>query len=171
VLKKRFSSLLFTICLLVSVSVGADDRQSDEREYQLKIAYLLHFVELTEWPDLAPVTICLLGKSPLKNYLPVLDGLDVHGQTLHVDTGDFPLRKCSMLFLSDSGDLTKSLLTLAQSRHVLLVGDAEDFARKGGMIQFVRRNDKLKLIVNLSSARQAGLKLSSKLLRMAEILE
>jgi hypothetical protein len=39
------------------------------------------------------------------------------------------------------------------------------------MIEFTLRDNKLRLVVNLVSVKLAGLKLSSKLLRMAEILE
>jgi hypothetical protein len=73
--------------------------------------------------------------------------------------------------LSELTLLTKALLQQAKTQHILLVSDAENFAAQGGMIQFSLRDNKLKLVVNLNSVKQANLKLSSKLLRMAEILE
>ena len=137
-----------------------------------KTAYLLHFAELTEWPETTSVTICLQGNSPLRAYLPALEGLKVHDQTMHVILEGAPsIKQCQILFVSDPRILTKSLLTKAKSQHTLLVSDTDDFARSGGMIQFTLRDNKLKLVVNLTSVKEAGLKLSSKLLRMAEILE
>jgi len=67
--------------------------------------------------------------------------------------------------------LSKAVSEYARIRHVLLVSDVEDFARRGGMVQFTLRDNKLKLVVNLPAVRDAGLKLSSKLLRMAEIVQ
>ena len=164
--------------LLVGTGLGllghshAADTNDISREHQLKTAYLFHFAELAEWPMHAPLTICLQGQSPLRAYLPVLEGQQVRGQALHVVAGDgSAIDQCRILFLSEVAALSPSMLRLAQSRHVLLVSDAENFARNGGMIQFTLRDNKLKLVVNLSSVKQAGLKLSSKLLRMAEILE
>lgn len=143
-----------------------------KREYQLKTVYLFHFAELTEWPELMPTTICLEGDSPLRAYLPALEGQKVNNMELRVILDhQQSIDNCRILILSDLSALTTSLLKQAESRHILLVSDAENFAAKGGMIQFTMRDNKLKLVVNLSSVKQAELKLSSKLLRMAEILE
>lgn len=169
-LKTLLKFLLFGV--VASTSLVADETDVISREYQLKTAYLFHFGELTEWPMPAPLIICLQGQSPLRAYLPVLEGLNVHEQALHVVISDNPvIHQCRILFLSETASLTPAMLAQAQNHHVLLVSDAENFARKGGMIQFALRDNKLKLMVNLASVRQAGLKLSSKLLRMAEILE
>lgn len=154
------------------VNSYAADVDIINREYQLKTAYLLHFAELTEWPEPTSVTICLQGQSPLRAYLPVLEGQYVHNRVVHVSFIDtLKFDHCQILFVSDLNVFSKALLENAQSRHVLLVSDAIGFARNGGMIQLTLRDNKLKLVVNLPSVKQAGLKLSSKLLRMAEILE
>ena len=52
----------------------------------------------------------------------------------------------------------------------LTVSDAENFARRGGMIRFVNENNKVRLRINVGAAREAGLTISSKLLRPAEIV-
>ena len=141
-------------------------------EYQLKTAYLFHFAELTDWPELKPVTICLEGSSPLRDYLPALEGQKVNSFMVHVILGKYSsIADCKILILSETNALTKPLLEQAKSHHVLLVSDDDNFADHGGMIQFTLRDKKLKLVVNISSVKEAGLKLSSKLLRMAEILE
>ncbi|MGR8931212.1 MAG: YfiR family protein [Gammaproteobacteria bacterium] len=170
--KSLFFSLLCCLSLGVLIKGFAAEPAFSVREYQLKTAYLLHFAELTEWPEQNTLTICFQGHSPLKQYLPVLEGVQIHNKTLHVELNGASLPDhCRILFMSDSKALTKTLLTQAQSQHVLLVSDADDFANSGGMIQLIERNNKLRLVVNLYSVKQAGLKLSSKLLRMAEILE
>lgn len=165
--------------LLLSIGLGllfgnslAAEANIINREYQLKTAYLFHFAELAEWPAPTSVTICLQGRSPLRGYLPVLEGMQIDARTVHVLLADSPpIQHCQILFLSDLTSLSQTLLQQAKNSHVLLVSDTEDFARKGGMIEFTLRDNKLKLVVNLTSVTQAGLKLSSKLLRMAEILE
>lgn len=159
------------VCLY-SNSHANEDISVNNREYQLKTAYLLHFAELTEWPELKPVTICLEGSSALRTYLPILEGMKVNNNAVHVIVGEYrPNNDCRILFLSELTALTKPIREQAKIRHILLVSDAENFAVNGGMIQFSLRDNKLKLVVNLSSVKDAGLKLSSKLLRMAEILE
>ncbi|MBD9358801.1 YfiR family protein [Methylomonas albis] len=164
--------------LLLSVSVcfaglaRAEENHGLSREFQLKTAYLFHFAELAQWPSTAPVTICLQGHSVLRAYLPVLEGQQINGNAVHVNLDDAPdMTQCSILFLSDLAALTPVLTEQARQHHVLLVGDVENFANHGGMVQFTLRDNRLKLVVNLAAVKSADLKLSSKLLRMAEIIE
>lgn len=173
-IRALLKTLLLSIGLGLCICCGshAADTNLVNREYQLKTAYLFHFAELAEWPTPTPVTICLQGDSPLRAYLPVLSGLQIDGRTVHVLLAENPpIQHCQILFLSDLSALSQTLLDQAKNNHVLLVSDIEDFARQGGMIEFTLRDNKLKLVVNLSAVKRAGLKLSSKLLRMAEILE
>lgn len=164
--------LLFCVCAGCSLQSSAEDSQTVSREYQLKTAYLFHFAELAEWPTSLPVSICLQGNSPIHAYLPILNGQTIHDTEVQVKMG-FPIAvdECRIIFLSDLNVLNSSILEQVYKNHVLLVSDAAGFAARGGMIEFTLRDNKLKLVVNLRSVKQAGLKLSSKLLRMAEILE
>lgn len=164
--------LLLSICVWLTDFARAEDSGSVNREFQLKTAYLFHFAELAQWPNTVQINICLQGNSPLRAYLPVLEGQPINGQAVHVDlTGKPNIERCSILFLSDPGALTPALAEQARLQHILLVGDAEDFAYRGGMVQFTLRDNRLKLVVNLAAIRSADIKLSSKLLRMAEIIE
>lgn len=163
---------LFGMGVCLSLCGHAENSQPVSREYQLKTAYLFHFAELAEWPESTPVTICLQGNNPIRAYLPVLNGQQINNKAVHIKLGTpFALEECQIVFFSDLSALSNTVLEQAHKHHVLLVSDAEEFAAKGGMIQFTLRDNKLKLVVNLSSVKLAGLKLSSKLLRMAEILE
>lgn len=164
--------MLLMIGVWLTGSLCADENQPVSREYQLKTAYLLHFAELAEWPNINLVSICLQGSSPIRNYLPILEGQQIDGRAVHVEFIERSGREnCQILFLSDNSALTIALMEDAKRNHILLVSDSENFARSGGMVQFALRDNKLKLIVNLAAVKEAGLKLSSKLLRMAEILE
>jgi len=142
------------------------------REFQLKTVYLFHFAELVEWPTSLPLTICLQGSSPLSDFLPALEGQSIDGQPVHIRLDQQAnFSDCRILFLSDIEAFTPALNESAKAQHVLLVSDVEGFAKKGGMVQFTLRNNRLKLVINLAAVKQANLKFSSKLLRMSEILE
>jgi hypothetical protein len=172
VLKPLLKLFLYCVSLCLSGQCLAQQNDIGKSEYQLKTVYLLHFAELTEWPELSPTSICLLGKSPLEAYLPALQGQKVNNMALSVILDQqHPIEDCQILVLGELTLLNKALLQQAKTQHILLVSDAENFAAQGGMIQFSLRDNKLKLVVNLNSVKQANLKLSSKLLRMTEILE
>lgn len=169
---RLFTFLLLSICVWLSGLAKAADGSSINREFQLKTAYLFHFAELAQWPGSTPITICLQGASPISTYLPALEGQQIDGKSIHVDLSGKPnLEQCSILFLSELAALDSVLSMQARTLHILLVSDVEDFAYRGGMVQFTLRDNRLKLVVNLAVVRSADLKLSSKLLRMAEIIE
>jgi YfiR/HmsC-like len=52
-----------------------------------------------------------------------------------------------------------------------LGGSGEEFAAAGGMIAFVNREGRIKLQINQDAVRQSGLKISAKLLEIAELVE
>lgn len=161
-----------SLVIALSVLAGFAEGDTVNREFQLKTAYLFHFAELAEWPMPLPVTICLQGSSPLREYLPALEGHLINGKAVHVLLDpQTALADCRILFLSDIAALTDALSEQAKTQHVLLVSDTEGFAERGGMVQFALRDNKLKLVINLPAVKRAGLRFSSKLLRMAEILE
>ncbi|MDD1621665.1 MAG: YfiR family protein [Methylococcaceae bacterium] len=156
----------------LSAMAGFAEGEIINREFQLKTVYLFHFSELTEWPSSLPLNICLQGSSPIRNHLPELEGQLIDGQPIHIRLDQQPdFSGCRILFLSNIEALTPLLKERAKHQHVLLVSDAEGFAEKGGMVQFALRDNRLNLVINLSAVKQAGLKFSSKLLRMSEILE
>jgi hypothetical protein len=75
---------------------------------------------------------------------------------------------CRILFISVSqqGHL-KEILAELDNTSILTVSDMPEFARLGGMIQFVVQANKVRFEVNLTSAERTGLTLSSQLLQVA----
>ena len=59
---------------------------------------------------------------------------------------------------------------MLQAQHILTVSDTETFIQDGGMIRFITDANKIRFQVNLTATKDAGLTLSSKLLRLAEIV-
>jgi hypothetical protein len=79
------------------------------------------------------------------------------------------IKTCHVLFISRSEtDRLEQILASVKGRNILTVGDAEDFALRGGMIQLVTEKNKIRMRINLEAVKAAGLTISSKLLRVAE---
>jgi hypothetical protein len=82
------------------------------------------------------------------------------------------LKECHILFLSSSEKKSlPALLKPLQSECVLTVGDTESFAHQGGIINFIKVQDKVHLEINLGAAERARLKISSKLLNLAKVIK
>ncbi len=66
--------------------------------------------------------------------------------------------------------LTPLVTAAVGDRPVLTVAEMPDFARAGGIINLkTTEEDRLRVEIDTGTARRAGLKLSSKLLSLAEI--
>ena len=146
---------------------------------ELEAVFLFNFAIFVNWPDTpprdsrAPFIIGVLGTDP---FGPVLDQI-VAGEKL--GSRPYLVRRypslqdvgpCDILFISNSehGNLA-TILRFLRNRSILTVGDTDDFNELGGIIRFVREDGRLRLRINLAAARAARLRLSSKLLRPAEI--
>ncbi len=82
------------------------------------------------------------------------------------------LEKCHIVYIgrSEQGRF-KAVLTKLARLPILTVGDIADFAQEGGMIGLVEAEQRIRFNINLAAARQANLKLSSQLLKLATIVE
>lgn len=164
--------IMAAIGLAIASLTHAAENPPPNREYQLKTAYLYHFAELAEWPETQDIRICASSRSALSRFVLILEGRKIADQLVHVSLTDGgSMENCQIVYLGADEALTSELQAQARRKHILLVGDGDDFAAGGGMLQFTLRDNKLKLLVNLTAVKAAGLKLSSKLLRMAELVE
>jgi hypothetical protein len=168
----------------VTLAVCSSGMGSSERdplpEYPVKAAFLYHFVEFVEWPLASPlppstITIGVLGKDPFGDVLDkaILKKV-VAGRTLTIRrfAGLAALEPCAILFISSSEmPLLPEILQRLQGASVLTVGEADRFARRGGMIGFVLEDNRVKLEVNRAAAEKAGLQLSSKLLAVSRLVK
>jgi hypothetical protein len=79
---------------------------------------------------------------------------------------------CHIFFSSEfaSGGSLRDALATASRYAVLMVSDMPGFASLGGHIGLVQDHNRLRFQVNLESVTRTGVKLSSKLLQLAEIV-
>ncbi len=159
---------------------GNGARASEFDEYAVKAAYLYNFAKFVEWPSGAfasadaPLSICIAGDNPFGGALDALSGKMVESRPVAVRhipaaTG---LEKCHIVYIgrSEQGRF-KAVLTKLARLPILTVGDIADFAQEGGMIGLVEAEQRIRFNINLAAARQANLKLSSQLLKLATIVE
>lgn len=145
-------------------------------EYDVKAAFLLNFGKFVEWPSAAgDLEICVLGDDPFGSSLDdTVAGRTVGKRAVttrriaRVDAAE----GCSILFVSRSEEgAVDAILRRLSGAPVLLVADQARFAKRGGMINFVESNSKIRFEINEAAAKKAGLKISSQLLRLATIVE
>ena len=149
-------------------------------EYQLKAVFLFNFTRFVEWPAAAlpragaPFVIGVLGKDPFgANLDEVLRGESVDGRPLAA--ARYPdaagIGDCQILFIpAAEASHLEAILGALKGRSTLTVTDAEGPAVRGVMIALVKRDNRIRLRIDLEAVRAGNLTVSSKLLRPAEIV-
>ena len=155
---------------------AADDESTLEQ--RVKAAFLYQFAGYVEWPSNvfaqpgAPITIAVLGADALAAELSqVVTGRTVGGRTVsvkRVKPGE-SLAGVHILFIGRAeSERLSQLAQAAQPRAILTVTETDGALTKGSMINFVLVDRRVRFEVALDSAEKGGLRLSSRLLAVAQ---
>jgi hypothetical protein len=175
---RRLGALaLAAACAVVGGLAAADSPRS---EYELKAAFLLNFARLVEWPASSfpekngDVVLCVIGR----DLYDATRSENLENQRV----GD---RRVRVVQISDPDDVTECHVAFLCATHrsrddevieasrgggVLTVGESPGFARSGGVINFYQEEKKIRFEINQQAAQRAGLKISSRLLRLARLV-
>ncbi len=181
------------LLLIFAVVVCADNELIQNREHQIKAAFLYNFALFTEWPadklvEPNTVTIGLLGEYEFGDAFDPIKNKTVKNKRLIIKNFEkfrksFPqndagkleltnyieqLRKCHVLYICDSErENFKAIIDAVKGYGVLTVGETVDFLDFNGIITFIPGTEKPVFEVNQKVCEQEGLKISSKVLRLA----
>lgn len=152
------------------------------REYPLKALFLYNFGSYVEWPpdtfssDQSPFVIGVLGSAPFENTLTGLAATKtIAGRKILVEF--FPsvdkIKPCQILFITRNIDARQQRLAVEKLRNqsVLIVGESAGFADQGGSVNFFIEANKIRFEINPETVKQQELKISSKLLSLAKIVQ
>ena len=150
-------------------------------EAEVKAAAFYNIVTFTDWPastfqsSEAPLVIGVLGQGPIASLLAALVANETwRGRPVIVRHFAAPAaaRDCHVLFIARSEQgRWRTITRQIAKRPILTISDFEGFAREGGVVQLGIDRNKLRLTVNLAAARNNGLAISSKVLRLAEVID
>ncbi|HFQ90441.1 MAG TPA: YfiR family protein [Desulfobulbus sp.] len=175
----RASMVLAQLVLLCCLVTAGQCAQQVE-EPVLKVAYLYNFSKYVHWPQDGPPSsppepfdICVIRGERLRLPLKQLEKRSVGGRPIitHLLSGLPRQQVCEMVYFVDSSrsEVAAALKRLA-GRPVLTVADLTGFAVQGGMIELTREDDRIRFRINVDKIREAGLRVSSRLLKLATIV-
>ena len=169
-----------TLACFLALAITAAAQSPRAPEYQVKAAFLYNFAKFVEWPSPAfpgpstPFRICVLGHDPFGDALTnIVQGKSISGRPIVaiVLPPAAEIRPCHVLFISHTDSaILKAALDRMRGLPVLTVGESADFLALGGMINFVLQEDRVRFEINLAAAEHHHLKLSSKLLAVAHVV-
>jgi hypothetical protein len=173
------SGIVFVVLAGLLYTANATAQAESFSEYGVKAAFLYSLPSFVDWPEPvpaepeAPITVCVIGEDPFGASLDFFEGKPVKGRPLHIVKLAAQARPvgCAILFISKSaaGDTRRILASIAKTP-VLTVGDVRGFTREGGVVALLAAKGQVHLEINLMAAQAAGLSISSKLLRMAHVV-
>lgn len=159
--------------------MGAARAQVQASEVEVKAAFVYNFALFTSWPAgtllaNAPMVLCVAPDHALQAALGRLAGKSVHGHRLEVRRiSDGAVAGCHVVVLDDRAP--SQALRLDPAAPVLTVVDGGRAARAGGasgpMIALSLQDSRVVFDIDAAAARQAGLQLSSQLLRLARSVQ
>ena len=167
-------------CLLLFLSC-INQVWSRSVEKQAVLAVLtLNVARFTSWPEHvysnadASLNLCIYGDNIVQQSFETIDDKIVNNRTIHIINLSRlrNLNQCQLLYLSklDRSRLTPLLMEL-KGQPILTIGENIDFLRAGGMVGLEKVNGKMQLNINLSTVKQSNLVISSRLLKLANIVD
>ena len=155
---------------------------SVNRENQIKAAYLYQFGRYVEWPaksfkdSKSPFVIGVMAQDPL---LPTLEQIakakKIQDRPIRIlqFSSISAIRPCHILYFSGTIPPEKpaEIMRKLVQPGVLLIGDADGFLDKGGVMQFIVEDNKIRVVISRKAAERAGLSVSAKLLQVARVVD
>jgi len=154
-----------------------------DREDELKAVYVYQFAKYVEWndkgSDLADkLIVVVLGETPVQKYLKQLSK-DAKTSTIRErrmviqscnnvnDLINDHLR-CHILFVPQHQKVSKDQLRVLATKNILLLGEANNFLKDGGMINFSLQRNTLQFEINQSEIAHYDFIVNPKLLKLAK---
>jgi hypothetical protein len=178
-------------CLLAAWARPADCDEVDPAKVALvQAVYLYKFTKLIRWPaaafpaedapfvigviDAGDVAVALeegIPEQPAGERTTVVRRLDWRALEKTAQTAA-ALRECHVLFIPASlRDEMPRLSALIGDASILTVGNSRYFAMRDGMIEFFLDGDRVGIRINVDRLNRRNLKVSSRLLKLAAIVE
>jgi hypothetical protein len=177
----RFGRRTPAVTALACALLAAPGQAGTPSEHQVKAAFLYNFANFVQWPEEAlgpagaPLKMCVVGTDPFGAALDdAFRHQVVQGRRVQISRGATlaAVGRCHSLFLSQSEQVRwPELLKELGNAPTLTVADGPPLVRQGGMVNFVLEAKRVRFEINRGAADHAGLRISSKLLALARLVE
>ena len=171
----------WALALVVVVAARPLPAFAEPTEHEVKAALIFNITRFVEWPAAAfgspsaPLVVTIMGDDDVSDVLErVLLDKRVNGHPLEVrhvhKLEEVP--KCHVLYVAGSEKRrAAAILKELRGTNTLTVADFEHFAERGGHVNLVVDDQRVRVFVNPMSAVESHLTISAKLLSLAQIVD
>ena len=188
--KTAYKILVWIISILIIFPANAQQELSEsarDKEYKVKAAFVYNFMKFVEWEglkgdksfeDSKKIILAVIGTNPFEKKLDSLSSKKIKDKTIEVKYYDYSdlsdnakqseIKQSHTVFAcaSENSDYER-LLALLKDKCTLTIGDESNFIAKGGIIGFDIEKGKVCFDVNYDSAKESGIKINAKILKLA----
>lgn len=141
-------------------------------EFELKAAIIYNFALFTEWPVLPDnhFTFCIYGLDLFGSAIDALTDYTLLNRSIKIQrVHQFEnIADCHLLYISSLElEEVESLITITRNYPILTIVDQLETGNYNPVIRLWVEHKKISFDINLSSAKNSGLHISTKLLRLA----
>lgn len=168
-IKSKWLSLL--LAFAVSLSAQPSFAEKHSLEYKVKAGYIYNFTKFIKWPNdhSESFNICILGHDPFGSILDPIEKRTVQNKPIRLFQLPVlnPNIQCHIIYQSDSS----KKVDFSTQPNALTIGESKTFTDQGGMLAFLIKQGKIKLLVNLTHVKNSRLVFSAKLLEVADVYQ
>ena len=179
--------ILLTLCCMPLLHLNA--ASSSNKEYKVKAAFIYNFAKYVTWPESSfetqesKLVIGVVGKNPFGTALDkTLKGKKIHNREIQIKYFKKPqdITKTHILFVSNTekGNVSK-IASKVQGNSTLTISDMKNlinrsnfcifsFINNKGMLGFIKEKNRVRFQIDLKAIRKENLKVSAKLLKLAQ---
>lgn len=157
--KNIITSITLLVCLLAPLAASAEP----SKEYLVKAAFIYNFTKFIEWNKSDKnINICTVGENKFGSALKQIEKRSNAKIKYKIFTDNNEKNRCDIYIYSDL------LSEIKTNKNILTIGEGEDFIKNGGIISFIKRDNKIKFIINHVAAKEANLRMNPQLLEIAD---
>ena len=168
---KKIAFFLFMI-----IATGTAVAQTAEQEASLKAVFIYNFTRYIDWGNITgepDFVIAVVGSSPMeRSIVEIAKTNTVGGKHIVIRHFNKPeeIGFCNILFIPKDCPFALGNILDRIARGVVTISEKPGWGRLGTAFNFVLQHDKLKFEANLKAIEDAGVKVSSQLLKLANIV-
>ncbi|MBE1273709.1 YfiR family protein [Enterovibrio baiacu] len=161
------------LVVLALLSVCLPVRSDDFQDEDLKAVYLYRFAFLVNWRDMQPADgrydFCVYGDSSVSRRLQDIANTKPEQVHYHdIKASASSEARCQIIYTPERAE--EHIRTLHNRYpNALIVGEGKRFSKAGGMISFIKVNNRVKLLINRKNIQGMPFTLRSQLLSIAVI--
>jgi len=164
---------IWLVILLIAITCNSVSFANEPQslEYKLKALYIVRLAKFITWPENPQknsFVVCIEAGDKVAIQLRKTTETEINGRKLEIidPPSGSSITQCDFLYLS-RGKVDSYLAHTP----VFTLSSQANFAEQGGMIEFYIDLGKVRMKANLLAINKAGIKLSSKLIRLLKIVK